>query len=131
MPVQAPSPQPGRGPTNSGTRRGLGAGDNAVRGSVARDHAAGSNRRYIEGALPVVRTCKSRSRFGDVARVCMEPSLDFDESGNGYVETRALAGRHKQGHQLKKIGMSLPMVAIARTGPSAKARCPRRREASI
>lgn len=58
----------------------------------------------------------TRSRFGDSARVKIEPWLDLCE-GQGYIETYAKAGEYKTGHSLKKVGRRFPMVGWA-TGVS-------------
>jgi hypothetical protein len=63
----------------------------------------------------------TRSRFGDSARVKIEPWLDLylDEEaakrgfGKGYIETYAVAGEYKTGHSLKKVGRRFPMVGWA------------------
>ena len=54
----------------------------------------------------------TRSRFGDSARVTVEPWLDL-HMGEGYVEAYALAGEYKSGHSLKKVGRRFPMVGWA------------------
>ena len=54
----------------------------------------------------------TRSRFGDSARVTVEPWLDV-HMGEGYVEAYALAGEYKSGHSLKKVGRRFPMVGWA------------------
>ena len=54
----------------------------------------------------------TRSRFGDSARVTVEPVLDMHH-GEGYIEAYALAGEYKSGHALKKVGRRFPMVGWA------------------
>jgi hypothetical protein len=54
----------------------------------------------------------TRSRFGDSARVTVEPWLDL-HLGEGYIEAYALAGEYKSGHALKKVGRRFPMVGWA------------------
>jgi hypothetical protein len=54
----------------------------------------------------------TRSRFGDSARVKVEPWLDL-HLGEGYIESYAQAGEYKSGHALKKVGRRFPMVGWA------------------
>ncbi len=54
----------------------------------------------------------TRSRFGDSARVKVEPWLDLHQ-GEGYIEAFAVAGEYKTGHSLKKVGRRFPMVGWA------------------
>jgi hypothetical protein len=55
----------------------------------------------------------TRTRCGDSARVVVEPALDLDDTGDGFIETKAQFGMHKTGHQAKKAGLALPMVGCA------------------
>ena len=60
----------------------------------------------------ILRTIHSRSRFGDAARVSMEPKLDIAD-GRGFVETAAKFGEYKTGYEVRKAGRLLPMVGSA------------------
>jgi len=55
----------------------------------------------------------ARMRFSDAARLTLEPYLDLDEKGEGYLESRASPGQYKTGHATKKLGHLLPCVASA------------------
>ncbi len=54
----------------------------------------------------------TRLRFGDSARVKIEPWLDLAQ-GVGYIETYAKADEYKTGHSLKKVGRRFPLVGWA------------------
>ena len=54
----------------------------------------------------------SRSRFGDSARVKVEPVLDL-AGGAGFIESHAKAGEYKTGHSRKRIGRRYPLVGWA------------------
>ena len=58
----------------------------------------------------------ARARFGDSARIRVEPWLDVVE-GEGYIESYAQPGEYKTGHGLKKVGRKFPVVGWA-TGVS-------------
>ena len=54
-----------------------------------------------------------RLRCDDAARVTLEPTLDLDENGKGYVETTAIGGDAKIGASRRKRPFGLPFVADA------------------
>ena len=60
----------------------------------------------------ILWTVHTRSRFGDSARIKREPILDLSD-GDGFVESYALPGEHKQGHSVKKSGKRFPVVGCA------------------
>ena len=54
----------------------------------------------------------ARARFGDAARVAGEPILDVAD-GDGFLEAWAMSGAQKTGHDIRNIGLRLPLVACA------------------
>ena len=65
----------------------------------------------------VLWTVHTRSRFGDSARIRVEPALDLDEDGHGFIESKAHAREYKTGYSTRKYGKALPVLGCA-TGVS-------------
>ena len=80
----------------------------------------------------VLFTIHTRSRFGDAAKVCIEPALDLDPQGGGFIETAAVD--HKTAGRPRRARRALPMVGHARglsQEPWAAAWLERRRECGL